>query len=383
MEHVTALLQQEYAGITLFQIASSFIILFFTLTLRKVITNFLMYALERYAKKSKTEWDDKLIEVVKQPINVMILAYGLWLAIIVLPLPTDPVNIKSIVYMAGEIMVLVLIAWLLLRLVAVFDNLLKKKASDPEHWLDISITPMIGTSIRILVIIISAIVIAQNMGYSVSGLLASLGLGGAAVALASKDTLSNLFGSMMIVVDKPFKVGDWIKGTGFEGVVEEIGLRSTRIRTFGKTVENIPNNLLANVIVDNIDRRKDTSLKGVRRIKMTIGVTYSTTATQMQDTIEGIRTILKEDGGVDQSMTTLVYFTDFGGSSLDIFVYYFANSADWAYYLNVRQTVNLKIMRKLEELRVEIAFPSQSLYLESVPKMLTDGHGDVQKHDAI
>jgi len=242
----------------------------------------------------------------------------------------------------------------------------KSKAVDPEHWMDISIAPVITLALKILIIIFSFIVIVQNLGYSVSGLVASLGIGGVAVAFALKETLGNFFGSLMIIVDKPFKVGDWIKGTDFEGTVEAIGLRSTQIRTFGMTIENIPNNLLANVRVENMDRRKDEGLD-VRRIMMTIGVTYKTTAKQMEQAVDAIREILKNDPGVDQKMITLVSFTDFGASSLDIFLYFFSNSAKWAYYLNVRQQVNLQIMKKLEELGLSFAFPSRSVYIEKLP----------------
>ena len=263
-------------------------------------------------------------------------------------------------------LVLLISSWGVWRLLSVFDEILKTKAKDPEHWLDIGIVPLIGMSLRILVMITAGIVIAQNLGYSVSGLVASLGLGGAALALASKDTIANLFGSLMIVIDKPFKVGDWIKGSGFEGVVEEIGFRSTRIRTFGKTIENIPNNLLANIKVENMDRRKDEGLN-VRRIKMNVGVDYGVNADKMELILAGLKEILKNDEGVDQRMTQLVRFTDFGESTLDIFLYYFADSADWDYYLSVRERVNMKIMRLLESHGASLAFPSQSIYLESVP----------------
>ncbi|HEB72555.1 MAG TPA: mechanosensitive ion channel family protein [Nitrospirae bacterium] len=362
----------SFFGISVYQALLSFLILFLTMTMRRLIIGSFIRMLERYAEKSKTEWDNSVIQAIRPPLEVLILAYGIWLAVKILPQPTEPVDIKHFVNVIGEVLILLLGAWLLLRLVDVADKIIKQKAADPKHWLDISIAPLITASLRILVVITSLIVIAQNLGYSVSGLVASLGLGGAAIALASKDTLSNLFGSMMIMVDKPFKVGDWIKGADFEGVVEEIGFRSTRIRTFGKTVENIPNNMIANVKVENMDRRKDKGYN-VRRIKMTVGVSYSATADQMEKAVESLREILKTDPGVDQRMTTLVYFTDFGASSLDIFLYFFSNSAVWAEYLEVRQRVNLKIMKKLEVMGLSIAFPSRSVYIESMPDNKSSG----------
>ncbi|MGK7344839.1 MAG: mechanosensitive ion channel family protein [Candidatus Nitrospinota bacterium M3_3B_026] len=366
MKTIASLLSMEIAGITIYQFILSFAILLATLTLRRVITRGIMRWLESRAERTKTKWDETLISSVRPPIEAMILAYGILLAIKVLPQPEEPVNIKRFVEMAGHVLILFIGAWLLLRMVTVVDIVLKRKAADPRHWLEYGMVPLISKSIRIMIAIVAGIVIAQNMGYSVSGLVASLGLGGAALALASKDTLSNLFGSMMILVDKPFKVGDWIVGDGFEGIVEEVGFRSTRIRTFEKTVQNIPNNILANMTVENIDRRRDAGLN-VRRISMTVGVTYATTADQMEEAVKEIKEILKTDEGVSGDAPCLVSFTDFGDSSLNIFVYYFANKADWAYYLKVRQRVNLKIMRKLKELGLSVAFPSRSIYLEALP----------------
>ena len=371
LEYAEAFLNSEIFGIKYSQLLVSFLFIFFTLTLRRFIVKKVLGLIAKQAAKTENEWDDALIKAIRPPLEALILTYGMWLAIRALPQPVEPFNLKILVKISGQMLVLIISSWGIWRLLSVFDEILKIKAKDPEHWLDIGIVPLIGMSLRILVMITAGIVIAQNLGYSVSGLVASLGLGGAALALASKDTVANLFGSLMIVIDKPFKVGDWIKGSDFEGVVEEIGFRSTRIRTFGKTIENIPNNLLANIKVENMDRRKDNGLN-VRRIKMTVGVDYGVNAEKMETILTGIKEILKNDDGVDQRMTQLVRFTDFGESTLDIFLYYFADSADWDYYLSVRERVNMKIMRLLESNGATLAFPSQSIYLESVPGKLAD-----------
>ncbi|VAX19190.1 Potassium efflux system KefA protein / Small-conductance mechanosensitive channel [hydrothermal vent metagenome] len=376
MEYVSEFLSIKLYGITVKQLCVSFSILLGALIIKRVVVNIVIKTLHKKAEQTKADWDDAFIKAIRPPLELAILLYGVWLAIQVFTLPKKPFNVQQFVETTGHVLILVLGMWFLLRLVDVISILLRKKAHDPEHWLDTSLAPLISTALRILVVITSSIIIAQNMGYSVSGLVASLGLGGAALALASKDTVANLFGSFMILVDKPFTIGDWIKGDGFEGVVEDIGFRSTRIRTFSKTVENIPNNLMANIKVENMDRRKDRGLN-VRRIKMTIGVTYTTSADQMEKAVEAIRDILKNDIGVDPRMTTLVSFTNFGESSLDIFIYYFSNRADWIYYLGVRQRVNLKIMRKLEEMGIAVAFPSRSLYIESMPEGFGGGEANV------
>jgi MscS family membrane protein len=198
----------------------------------------------------------------------------------------------------------------------------------------------------------------QNLGYSISGLLASLGIGGLAVALAAKDTLSNIFGSLMILLDRPFHVGDWVKAGDLEGIVEEVGFRSTKIRTFAKTQITVPNNVIANLAVDNMSRRPR------RRIKLTIGITYESSPDQIRRAVTGIREMLGNHPAIDQEFF-LVNFTDFGASSLDILVYCFTKTNVWEEYLEARQDVCLKIMEILDGLGLEIAFPSRSLYIRS------------------
>ncbi len=342
-----------------------------TLVVRRVVGRLVMETIARWAAKTEAIWDEALVTAFRPPLDTFILFYGVMLSLNALTLPVEPFDIGRLIGIAGSMGIIVIVGWALWRLVGVMDVLLSGKIDDPNHWLDVSVVQIVGNAFRIMILMTTGILAAQNLGYSVGGLIASLGIGGAAVALASKDTIANLFGSMMILIDKPFKVGDWVKGSGFEGVVEEIGFRSTRIRTFGKTMEVLPNNVMANVLVENMDRRKDEGLN-VRRINMTIGVTYRSTPDQMEALLAGIKKIIHEDEGVDQRMTILVRFTDFGESSLDVFIYYFSNSADWDYYLSVRERVNLKIMRLVAELGMSMAFPSRSVYLESVPPFFKD-----------
>ena len=162
----------------------------------------------------------------------------------------------------------------------------------------------------------------------------------------------------MLLVDRPFTIGDWVKSPdgSVEGVVEEIGFRSTRIRTFEKTLIHVPNSRLADFIIDNMDRRP------ARRVWITIGLTYRTTSSQMEDAVAAIRRILTSHEGVNQQFF-LVRFTDFGQSSLDIMVYYFTKSIVWDEYLAVREDVNLKVMNALERLGLEVAFPTRTVHL--------------------
>jgi MscS family membrane protein len=188
--------------------------------------------------------------------------------------------------------------------------------------------------------------------------LASLGLVGMAIALAAKDTVANLFGSLVIFSDKPFKIGDWIKTSNAEGIVEAVGIRSTKIRTFAQALISVPNASLANNEILN------WSKMGKRRIKMDLGLTYGTTTKQMNAILRDIRDMLQDDIQVHQE-TIHIYFTDFNDSSLGIFCYFFTKSTNWAEYMRVREEINLKIMRIVEKNDSSFAFPTQSIYIEN------------------
>jgi len=374
MESIDGMLGTVLYGLTLWQVSLSFIIILFTIFLRGPILKRALKTMENIAAKYEGEWDEEFTHSIGQPLNVLILVYGLLLSLNVLPLPSDPINISGFIDAAELVTVLFLGLWLFSRMITALDKVIRKRAMDPEHWLDAGLAPFITISLRIIVFVTGVIVIAQNLGYSVSGLVASLGLGAAALALASKDTLSNLFGSLMIMMDKPFQVGDWIKGSGFEGTVEEIGLRSTRVRTFEKTMMNVPNSVIVNIIVENLDRRKDRDLN-MRRVYITLGIAMDADADSMEEAVRQIKQLLMDEPLVDKRYEPMVYFTGFGESTFDVMVYYFADS-DWRNWLFAKQTVNLKIMRKLEELGLSLAYPTRTVHLEGADMTKTRLEGE-------
>lgn len=371
MNNLESIFSVSVAGIPVKLLIVSFAILFTTFFVRRYLIKRTLEYLHEFTKKTDLVWDDVLVGAVKPPLSLGVVVIGVWLALKALPLPTEPLDIQALVHQSGRTAFLLLVMWLIIRLINALGKAMRLKAADPQHWLDTSLVPLIVLSLKTLIWITIFVVIAQNLGYSVSGLVASLGIGGVAVALAAQDTLANLFGSIMIMIDKPFRVGDWIKSGEFEGTVEEIGFRSTKIRTFARTVQVVPNNKIANMMIENMDRRRDEGIN-VRRVKTTIGLEYKASADQMKSAVEAIREILRSSKRVDQNFF-LVNFTDFGDSSLDIFVYYFAATTDWEEYLNTRQEVNLEIMRKLEEMGLSIAFPTRTLYMEQPSKGTESG----------
>jgi MscS family membrane protein len=356
-ESIKETLDQTFLNNSLWQYIGCFLALAATFIARLLVRHFLDGWVKKMSERTATELDDKLLAAFRRPVLFAVLISGFYLALGILTLPTDPMDLPRFIHALFTSLLIVAAAWVLFSAVDVLNLYFQRFTAKTESKLDDQLAPIIRRILRIIVILMAMVMIVQNLGYSVSSLLAGLGLGGLAFALAARDSLANMFGSVTIFTDRPFQVGDWVKAGGAEGTVEEVGFRSTRIRTFEKTLITIPNSKIANSLIENMDARN------IRRVKINLGLTYDTTADQMEKALEAVREILRSHPGVDQGYW-LVYFTDFGASSLDIFVYYFSKSIVWAEYLETRQDVNLKIMRKLAEMGLEFAFPSQTVYLK-------------------
>ncbi len=348
--------QETFLGISLSHFAGAFLTMIVALTLKKTVNYLFFKVIYPIAKKTRSRYDDLFFQSIRKPAEWLVVIIGAYIAIQILRLPVEPVNIKHGAIALIKLLATFDLAWVLYNFVGLLETFLEGWVSKTESTLDDHLLPFIRKSLRAFVIFLAVIMMIQNLGYSISGLLASLGIGGLAVALAAKDTLSNIFGSFMILLDRPFHVGDWVKAGDLEGIVEEVGFRSTKIRTFAKTQITVPNNVIANLAIDNISRRPQ------RRIKLNVGVTYETKPEEMRQAVSDIREMLAGHPAIDQEFF-LVNFTEFGASSLDILVYCFTKTVVWKDYLDIREDVCLKIMTILEGLGLEIAFPSRSIYL--------------------
>ncbi|MDQ6962375.1 MAG: mechanosensitive ion channel family protein [Mariprofundaceae bacterium] len=358
MEVINVILAQKVLDIPVSYWLLSSTLLLLGLYLRHVMFRLLHQSITSIAKKTATPLDDILFSCAQTPISWMMLLIVFMGSIHILQPHGVSWQWVRFSDRAAVVISILIIAWFLWSLVGSMEHHFRHRAALIENAsLNRQLVPFMARILKIILLVSSILMVVQNMGYSISALIASLGIGGIAVAMAAKDTISNFFGSVMLLLDRPFQIGNWIKTSEFEGVVEDIGFRSTRIRTFAKTLINVPNSLLANMVVDNIDAMPK------RRVKMRIGVTYATSPAKVQLAVDGVKAILVQHSGVDQEFI-LVNFDEFEGSSLSIFIYYFSSSSDWADYLQVRQEVNLKIMLLLESLGIEFAFPSQSVYLE-------------------
>jgi len=346
----------EYIGVRVWQYIAVFIFVLVGFILKKIND----YVFERRVipllEKSPFSFDNMLATAASKPLGCLWLLGGVALALSVLSLPTEP-DIRKFAFGAVKVCFGAIVVWFLFRIVDVLSHFLAGHAQRTRSSLDDQLIPLFRKALKVTIGLVCFLWVVQLLGYKVSTLLAGLGIGGLAVALALQDTLANLLGSIVILFDRPFRVGDRITVEGVDGIVEEIGLRSTRIRTLEKTLVSIPNKAVAASTVNNITQMPK------RKITQTIGVTYDTTADQMKQALEALRDILKEDEAVDQEFI-VVRFDDFADSSLNIKVIYFTKTVDYDKHLAVKERINLAIMRALEGLGLSIAFPSRTLYIE-------------------
>lgn len=355
MDQAIAFLKQEIGGIEIYRFFVAFAIIFLTLLVKAVFNKYLSKALMRWAEKSKFKFDDLLVHALVPPLNAAILLIGFFMAVRAFELPVEPLDIGLFVRQANGVAILMIVIWSAFRLTDLLLEIIRPVLAKTDEALVHQLEPILKKSFRTLVLLIGGIMIIQNLGYSVGSLLAGLGIGGLAIALAAQETLANLFGSVVMLTDKPFVVGDWVQFKDVDGNVESIGLRSTRIRTWSKSLVVVPNKLLTSDIIEN------WSAMPKRRVKMTVGVTYDSPRDKVEALVQGIRRLLAEDPDINQEFH-LVNFTGFGPSSLDIFIYYFTKTTKWAEYLDIRQRINLEIMRQVEALGLSFAFPSKTIY---------------------
>ncbi len=357
MQDITDLLEHNYLGNTLSQWLISAGILLFFVFLRRPLAHLIISLFHKLTRRTKNTLDDAIITAIEPPIRLVMMLLGLYAMLFTLSLPE---TFSDFINHFFRSMYALTLFWALYRIVNIFSDFLHEFDGKVANRFSADLALFLVKVAKFFLLIMGFVVIVQEWGYNFTGFLASLGLGGLAFALAAKDTAANLFGSLVIFSDKPFDVGDWIQTPEVEGTVESIGIRSTRVRTFAKALVAVPNATLANSPITNWSRMT------MRRIKMTIGLTYDTNATQMQNILEQIRSMLQNDPDINDT-TILVNFTDFQDSALGIFCYFFTNTTNWQEYLMIRERINLTIMKIVEENQASFAFPSQSLYIESLP----------------
>ena len=360
-------LSQSVFGIPLGNLIAAILVLLLFLLLRRFFTFIIMGTLQKLAKHTETYYDDKIISALKKPVSFAFIIIGLHLFFALIFWET-PI-IKHIL----NTLIVFDIFWAILAIAEALRGVFHATTAKFHSELSKEMGDFILKIVKILIGGLGLAAILQVWGINVTALIASLGLGGLAFALAAKDTASNLFGSFALLADKSVRIGEWIKVGDTEGVVEAIGMRTTKIRSFQKSLITVPNQLVANTPIENFSRR-DT-----RRIKINVSLTYDTNKEQISKIVKELKYVLHSHKGISQKDTLLVNFKSFGDSSLNIFIYAFAVTASWDKYLDIREDIHFKIMQIIEDNGSSFAFPSQSIYMENmvnkkVYNQKKDGH---------
>ncbi len=320
--------------------------------LRHIITNVIFHYLKKLAEKTETTLDDKLFPALEAPAATLVMVLGIFAALTVLQLSPQ---VDRLIGNGAIIAVLSVILWGFIRAGgAILDHL--EEIAHERQMTVATFMPLIKKTLFVVAVIIGVIIIADSLGAKVGALLASLGIGGLAFALAAQDTIANLFGSLVVVMDQPFKVGDAVKVGASTGTVEDIGLRSTKIRLLDRSLVIIPNKSVASEAIINLSRFTQ------RRIEQTLGLTYDTTPEQMEQLLAELRTLLCQEPEVDPA-SVLVTFNNLGPSSLDILVIYTTVSPDAGASLRLKERLNLAIMRAVAARGLAFAFPTQTVHL--------------------
>ena len=267
-----------------------------------------------------------------------------------------PIGFCEVLLVCLKFLTVITGIWTAFRIVDVVANYMSKRAAKTASKFDDLIVPLVSKIVKIIIALVGVIIFIDVFGDDWKTALGGLGIGGAAIAFASKDSIGNFFGSVTVLCDRPFEIGDWIVTEGAEGTVERVGIRSTRIRTFYNSQITLPNILLTTAVVDNMGRRQ------YRRIKTTLGLNYDTTPEQMDAFCEGVRELLRRHPYTRKDYYH-VYFNEFGPSSLDVLLYCFLECPDWSIELRERHRLFADILRLAEELKVQFAFPTSTLHL--------------------
>ncbi len=356
LSYVPGFLKVTVAEVALWQYLALLLLVSIGLLVRKLLQAVVAARLKQLSEKLGQSWTTKLVDVVASPGATLAVAIVLRLGYPQLRLP---IAVSKALVSTVQVLITVSVVWAIYRCVDVLAAKLAERAERTESKLDDQLVPLIRKSLKVVVFAIGSLVTLQNLDVNVTALLASVSIGTLAFGLAAKDTLANLFGSISIFVDNPFQIGDWINVDGMDGTVEEVGFRSTRMRTFYDSVVVIPNAKLANAKIDNYGQRK------YRRCFVTLGLTYDSSPEQVQAFVEGIRAIIQANE-LTRKDSYEVHFSGFGGSALEVMVYFFFRCDTWTDELIERHNVFLEFMRLAEEVGVSFAFPTQSLHLSTV-----------------
>ena len=348
-------LHEAVIGIEVWQFIGLGVMALVIVIARFVIILALNQAIARRTAPERHEFWQHELKRLQRPLLLMLGAITLAIGFPVLDFDADVENVVEIFANFASTFAGVMVGF---RLVDAAADYWKQIAAETDSKLDDQLVPLARTSGKIFVGAVGAVFVLQNLDINITSLIAGLGLGGLAVALAAQDTLKNVLGGATILADKPFQVGDWVIVGDIEGTVEQVGFRSTRIRTFADSLITVPNARMTDTAVNNMGQRT------WRRYSTTVGIAYHTDPDRIQAFVEGVRAIVRANANMRHDYY-IVELHSFGDSALNIMVYTFIGASTWNEELRTRHVFNLDIIRLASELQVEFAFPTQTLHLAS------------------
>jgi MscS family membrane protein len=353
-EDPLSFLEQTFYGNTIAQWGLTLLIILGAFVVGKVLYWFTTNVVRRFTARTKTNLDDLIIDMIEEPIVFAVTVAGIWYGMRQLTLPEMA---DGWIDQGLQFLIVLIITWLIARLLdALYREYLVPLAEKSETDLDDQLLPIVSRGTKLAVWSLGIIVALNNAGYNIGALLAGLGIGGLALAMAAKDTVSNVFGGITIFTDQPFVINERVKVEGFDGVVKEIGMRSTRLETREGRLVTIPNSTFADRPVENVSREPS------RRVVLDLGLTYDTSPGQMRQALAIVEQIIEESPDLENKRT--VSFNNFGDFALNIHVrYYIRKGADiWP----TKSEVSLAIMERFAAAGLEMAFPTQTLYTRSL-----------------
>lgn len=350
----------SFFGVGVGQLAIAAMVLLFFLLLRRFFARVIIARLTKLAEKSHTDVDDRILKALQQPLMFLFLILGLSFVVQWIPFSVD---VEDILIQILKSLIAFTIFWTGYRLVdpisVFFDKFLQRLAGPVAN----EVKDYLLKGLKVFLVGSGIVAVLAQWGINPWPYFAGIGVLSLPFAFAAKDSVSNLFGGIkLLIIDQAFRVGDWIETPSIgHGVVEGVTLSTVRVRKFTKAVQTVTNGTIASEPITNWSRMSH------RRIKMDLGLTYDTTAAQFETVLAGLRSYIAADDRVDHTQTEMVHMFEFGASSININVYYFTKTTDWVEWRSIVEEHMLAFMKIVEEAGTGFAFPTQSIHLEGLP----------------
>ena len=347
-------LHQEFYGNSILNWAIAVGILILSFVVVKMLYWIFSNVIRRLTSKTKTNLDDVLINKLEKPLTYLILILGYWISIHYLVFKEE---VEIVLENAAYFLLVVDVTAILSRIVdALISEVILPITEKSESSFDNQLIPVIQKGVRSIIWVLGIIIGLDNIGFDITAMIAGLGIGGLALALAAQDSVKNIFAGIMIFLDKPFRIKDRIQVDGFDGTVEEVGLRSTRLRTLEGRIVTIPNSRFTDNSVTNVTSQPTL------KVKLNLGLTYDTDEVQMQKAIDILEDIVKDQEAITDDYAA--GFNGFGDFSLNIlFIYYVKPDSHW---LDTQTLVNKEILRRFNKEGLEFAFPTQTILKKDI-----------------